>query len=207
MENNGHAYFLRKLHSLSGVVPLGIFMFFHLLKNHAYAYSTTFNTSFDVLGTWLDSEPYRTIIETIFIFAPLLFHAVYGVYVAATSGANAARYRYFRNWFFVLQRVTGIISFAFIAWHLYGTRLQMLLCGASADAIMMALIVGEPIGLACFLVGMLSCIFHFCNGLWTFLITWGITVSPRSQKVSGVVAVMLFLVLAHIGVKTILVFA
>ena len=34
-----------------------------------------------------------------------------------------------------------------------------------------------------FLTAVLSLcsIYHFCNGLWTFLITWGITVSPRSQ--------------------------
>ena len=29
---------------------------------------------------------------------------------------------------------------------------------------------------------MLACVFHFTNGIWTFCITWGITVGPRAQR-------------------------
>jgi succinate dehydrogenase / fumarate reductase cytochrome b subunit len=27
--------------------------------------------------------------------------------------------------------------------------------------------------------------YHLANGLWTFMITWGITIGPRSQRIMG----------------------
>jgi succinate dehydrogenase / fumarate reductase cytochrome b subunit len=31
-------------------------------------------------------------------------------------------------------------------------------------------------------IGVLSCVFHLANGIWTFGITWGIWVTPNSQR-------------------------
>src|SRR5208283_3386930 len=33
-----------------------------------------------------------------------------------------------------------------------------------------------------FLIGMLSAVFHFSNGLWTAAITWGLTITVQAQK-------------------------
>jgi succinate dehydrogenase / fumarate reductase cytochrome b subunit len=40
----------------------------------------------------------------------------------------------------------------------------------------------DPIAFTLFLVGTLASVFHFTNGIWTFCITWGITVGQRAQR-------------------------
>ena len=40
----------------------------------------------------------------------------------------------------------------------------------------------DPITFTIFLVGVLASVFHFTNGIWTFCVTWGITVGPRAQR-------------------------
>ena len=70
--------FLRKLHSFAGVIPLGIFLCFHMLVNYSANWgSAPYNT----VGTFLAHMPYKIVLETFIIFLPLLFHALYGVYL------------------------------------------------------------------------------------------------------------------------------
>ena len=55
--------------------------------------------------------------------------------------------------------------------------------------------------LAFYIAGVIAATFHFANGLWSFLVTWGITQSPRSQKIVTYVTIGVFLVLSVIGVQ------
>ena len=64
--------------------------------------------------------PYKIVLETFIIFLPLLFHALYGVYLAFTSSVTVGTFTYFRNWRYVFQRITGLIALLFVAWHIYG---------------------------------------------------------------------------------------
>ncbi len=57
-----------------------------------------------------------------------------------------------------------------------------------------------------YIVGVLSTIFHFSNGLWSFAVTWGITVSPRSQRIATFVTMGVFVVLSYVGLRAILAF-
>ena len=47
---------------------------------------------------------------------------------------------------------------------------------------MMRGIITEPVSFAIFLVGTAASVFHFTNGIWTFAITWGLTVGRRAQR-------------------------
>ena len=58
-----------------------------------------------------------------------------------------------------------------------------------------AKIFADPVVLGLHALGLACAIFHLTNGLWTFLITWGITAGPRAQKVSQYVAWALFALL------------
>ena len=82
----------------------------------------------------------------------------------------------------MLQRITGVFLVVFIAWHIYQTRIQKAL-GADVDYDMMADILSNPFMLAFYIAGVIAATFHLANGLWSFLVTWGITQSPRSQKI------------------------
>lgn len=154
----------------------------------------------------LSAHALQIVLETFIIFLPLLFHALYGVYLAFTSSVTVGTFTYFRNWRYVFQRITGLIALLFVAWHIYGTKLQVELTGVDPSFAMVAGIVGNPLGLTLFALGLLCCVYHFVNGLWTFLITWGITLTPRSQKISEYILIVVFFVFAAFSMKALFAF-
>ena len=106
---------------------------------------------------------------------------------------------------FLLQRVTGVITLIFVAWHVWQTRIQVAL-GSEANFQMMHDILSSPVMFWFYLVGIISAIFHFTNGLGTFLISWGVTMSPRSQVITTYVTMVLFVVLSVIGIQALAAF-
>ncbi|MDQ1144824.1 MAG: succinate dehydrogenase cytochrome b558 subunit [Bacillus sp. (in: firmicutes)] len=192
----------RRLHSLLGVIPIGVFLTQHLVVNH---FITGGPESFNKAAGFMGSLPFRIVLETVIIYLPLLFHAIYGLYIAFTAKSNVKRFGFFRNWMFMLQRVTGVITLIFITWHVWQTRVAAAF-GAEVSYDMMHNILTSPFMFVFYLVGILSAIFHFANGLWSFLVSWGITVSPRSQVISTYVTVGVFVVLSFIGIQTLIEF-
>lgn len=195
-------FFYRKLHSLLGVIPVGIFLIVHLTVNYFAVYGPE---SYNKATHFMESLPFRYALEIFVIFLPLLFHAIYGIYVAFQAKHNTGTYGYFRNWMFRLQRWTGVITVIFLAWHVWETRIAAAL-GATVDFNMMANIVSNPFILAFYIVGIVSATFHFANGLWAFFVTWGITITPRSQQISTYVTLGVFVALTFVGVRAILAF-
>jgi len=104
-----------------------------------------------------------------------------------------------------LQRFTGVFLVIFIAWHIFQTRIQKAL-GTDVDFNMMEEIVSNPLMLAFYIVGIVSATFHLANGLWSFLVSWGITQSKSSQKVATYVTMIFFVLLSIVGVAAILAF-
>ncbi|MDR6122154.1 MULTISPECIES: succinate dehydrogenase cytochrome b558 subunit [Bacillaceae] len=192
----------RRLHSLLGVIPIGVFLTQHLVVNH---FITGGPESFNKAAGFMGSLPFRIVLETVIIYLPLLFHAIYGLYIAFTAKSNVKRFGFFRNWMFMLQRVSGVITLIFITWHVWQTRVAAAF-GAEVSYDMMHNILSSPFMFVFYLVGILSAIFHFANGLWSFFVSWGITVSPRSQVISTYVTVGVFIVLSFIGIQTLIAF-
>src|SRR5699024_11581346 len=77
------------------------------------------------------------VLETFVIYLPILFHAVLGVYIVFVTKSNTTRYGFFRNWMFLLQRITGVVTLIFIAFHVWQTRVQVFLSGAEVNYQMM----------------------------------------------------------------------
>lgn len=204
MESGKNQHFYRKLHSLSGIIPVGVFMTVHLCVNYSATYGMD---SYDKAADFMVNLPFKYFLELFIIFIPLLFHGIYGVFIARQAKNNVTRYGFFRNWKFFLQRITGLIAFVFIIWHVWETKIQVEFNGIEANYHLMKDIVDNGISLALYIIGIVSCVYHFVNGIWTFLITWGITVSPKSQKVTQYIAFGLFIALSFIGIRAILAFA
>ncbi|MFC0270222.1 succinate dehydrogenase cytochrome b558 subunit [Metabacillus herbersteinensis] len=192
----------RRLHSLLGVIPVGLFLIQHLVVNN---FATRGEEAFNNAAHFMEALPFRIVLETFIIFLPLLYHAIYGVYIAFTAKNNVSNYGYLRNWLFVLQRVTGVITFVFVVWHVWETGIAAAL-GAEVNYDMMASILSSPFMLAFYLIGVISTVFHFANGLWSFAVSWGITVTPRSQLISTYVTLGIFVALSFVGVRTIFAF-
>ena len=195
-------FYLRRLHSLLGIIPVGLFLVQHLVINH---FATRGPEAFNTASNFMGSLPFVLYLEWFIIYIPLMFHGFYGVYIAFTSKNNVQRYGTFRNWMFMLQRITGVFLVVFIAWHIYQTRVQKAL-GADVDYNMMADILSNPFMLAFYIAGVIAATFHLSNGIWSFLVSWGLTQSPRSQKIVTYISIVVFLVLSVIGVQALFAF-
>jgi len=201
----GHReFYTRRLHSLLGVVPIGLFLVQHLIINHFAVYG---EESFNQAAGFMANLPFLLLLEIFVIYLPILFHAILGVYLALIARNNTGKYGFFRNWMFRLQRFTGIITFIFIVWHVWETRVQIGLGNEELDYSLMEGILTNPFMFWFYVVGVLSAVFHFANGLWSFLVTWGITQTPKSQKIATYATVLVFLAVSYLGIRTLITFA
>lgn len=199
-------FFNRRLHSLLGVIPVGFFLIEHMFTNYT---ATGGAQAFVDQVKWLWNLPFLVVMEILFIILPLMYHGIYGLYIAFRAQNNTSNFGTFRNYMFVVQRVTGVITLIFVTWHVLTTRVQVALHHYSAVdlAYMMHDILRNPIYLTLYLIGLLSALFHFSNGMWSFLVSWGITIGPRSQRVSTWVWMIMFVALAYMGVTAVFAFA
>ena len=197
-------YFNRRLHSLLGVVPIGIFVVQHLIVNHFAVYG---EESFNKAANFMASLPFVTALEIFVIYLPILFHAILGVYIALYIPTyNNKSYGFFRNWMYMLQRITGIITLIFIAWHVWQTRVQVALGNTEINYQLMENILTQPFYFWFYIISIIAVVFHLANGLWGFCVHWGIAQSPRSQQILTYVTVVVFFVVSYIGIRTIIQF-
>ena len=197
----GHSFLLRKLHSLSGIVPIGAFLVEHLVSNFealkgpaAYAAQVKF----------LNGLPFVRVLEWAFIFLPLLYHALYGVYIWYRGKSNVVYYPWAGNWMYVAQRWTGLIAFAYIIQHVWRQRFAGVSLpehpGAAFHKVQMEL--SHPYMLAIYAIAMVATCWHFSYGIWLFAAKWGITPGDRSRRVSGYACTVVGVLLTTIGLAS-----
>ena len=199
-------FVLRKLHQLTGIMPLGFF-----LLEHFYTNSKALTGAADFNGAVKDlqSIPYILFVEIGGIFIPLIYHAVYGMVITVEARPNNLHYPYARNWFYTIQRMTGIILFFFIAFHVLNFRFG-LIPGLNTVSVAhhpeqsFAIVSGEfrriPIFIV-YVIGITATVWHLANGIWLFLVDWGITIGERAQKISGYACLGFGVVLLAVGIN------
>jgi succinate dehydrogenase / fumarate reductase cytochrome b subunit len=194
-------FWLRRLHSLSGIVPVGGFLAFHLYENYS---ATLGPTAYNTMTRNLQETRFALALEIGIIIFPLLFHGVYGLFVTGTARPNVISNRYVRNWMYFLQRVTGVILFAFVIFHLWTTRFVDIRHHGEVDLFrLMEESVANPWIYAFYVLGIVSATFHLANGIWSFSIVWGLTVGPRAQRRMMWVSAAVFVVLSFVGIRSI----
>jgi len=192
----------RKFHSLMGVLPLGLFIFEHLTVNSTAIYgANTFNQAVH----YLHGLPFLWVLEIFLIALPLSYHAILGLFFAIQAVNNPGRYRYLRNWMFYLQRVSGLITFVFVIYHLIYLKFNYSLAYLSMyDKV--AAQFDSAFGIIFYAIGLTAAVFHFSNGLWGFAINWGIITGPRAQKVFSYLTIAIFFLVNLIGYRMMLAF-
>ncbi len=201
-------FLLKRLHSLSGIIPVGVFLTVHLTINATILHSgEAYQTAVDGLHL-MARVGLLTLVEVAFIFVPILFHAVLGVQIWWTGQMDVAAHPYGGNIRYTLQRIAGLMAFAFILYHLWHVHwLGAWFGGGSFDphhAAETAAQALSPWYLRCIYgVGLIAAVFHFANGIWTFLITWGITVGPRSQTWVGYACTLFGIALGVAGLASV----
>jgi succinate dehydrogenase / fumarate reductase cytochrome b subunit len=191
-------FWLRRLHSLTGVFPIGAFLLEHMFSN---SFILRGPEAYNNQIAFLSGLPYVIWLEIFFIYLPILYHAFYGFYVMFTGKNNLIWYPYPANILYSLQRWTGTIAFIYILYHAYHTRFVNLLYGTEVSFSRMQELMGDPRIFWFYIVGMAAVMFHFANGLWGFLISWGMTIGSGARKVSGAVCAFAGLTLFGVGVN------
>jgi succinate dehydrogenase / fumarate reductase cytochrome b subunit len=197
----GTSFFWRRLHSLSGIIPVGAFLLEHFISNafatkgpHAYADQVKFLTGL----------PFLPVLEWVGIYIPLLYHALYGFYIWFRGESNVRDYPWAGNFMYAAQRWTGAIAFLYIGWHTYTMRFTgiHLLTEPQAGFHKVQMELQNPWAGAFYVIGITAASWHFAYGLYLFCAKWGITVSERSRKWFGRVCIVIALTLIMVGMLT-----
>jgi succinate dehydrogenase / fumarate reductase cytochrome b subunit len=206
-------FILRKLHQLSGIVPLGAFLLEHFYTNSK---AMTGAQAFNDAVRDLQSIPYILFIEIGAIFIPLLYHAIYGLVITVEARPNNLYYPYPRNWFYLIQRITGVILFFFILFHVLNFRFGAV-PGMATFGRAVAHNWGEGYQIVSnefqvwwialiYVIGITATVWHFANGIWLFLVDWGIAIGARAQRLTGYACIAFGLVLLAVGLNAMVAF-
>ena len=208
------AFLLRRLHSLSGLVPVGAFMCVHLFANFGMLVGWL-GKQFPILDDYgfhaesfqkdvdfIHSMPGLIFIE-IALWSSIAFHAILGFYyIFAGTKNNVKQYGFESNWRYTAQRVTGMIAFFFIVFHVATLRWKIgidphylvpfygrVSGEPMSDTSVWYALTSHPWAFVIYFIGTASCVFHFANGMWTMAITWGVTITKKAQKRWGYVCI------------------
>ncbi len=196
-------FLLRKLHQLTGIVPLGIFFVVHMMTN---AKAMNGPQAFNDAVADIQHMPFLLFIEIFGIFIPLLFHSIYGVIISVESRPNSVAYGYWRNWLYFLQRASGVFLFAFILFHLLQLRFGLLsgigltgvaVAGNANQAFDIVATDFQSVGVLIFyILGVAATAWHLGYGLFLFAVDWGLVIGERAQRVTlwvcGLIGLSLF---------------
>lgn len=202
----GGTFLLRKLHQLTGIVPLGIFYFAHMFTNSK---AMNGEAAFEKGVRDLHDTPFLLFIEIFGIFIPLIFHSVYGVIISGESKPNAFAYRFQRNWFYLFQRITGIFLFFFIFFHVLNLRFGLIPglnetavagnAGLAFDIVSAEFAI--PWVLFLYILGVGATAWHLAYGFWLFAVDWGIIIGETAQKYALYACMFLAFGLFGVGVN------
>lgn len=216
------SFIWRRLHSLSGLLPVGAYLCFHIYENlGALRGAEAYNETINHVNTMLP-RGYFYLVELAVVIGPLLFHSLYGLYIARSGRSNVGAYPYRSNWAYWAQRISGYVAFVYLLIHVGILRGAVTLGGfhlgpfkppaeGQLDLVTYADVaahLGNPEMMVVrtwmagthmfviYLIGTLLTIFHFTNGLNGFAWTWGIAVGSTAQARVRAVAWILFAALA-----------
>jgi succinate dehydrogenase / fumarate reductase cytochrome b subunit len=198
----GNSFLWRKLHSLLGVIPIGAFLLEHLLSNFEALKGPI---AYGAQVKFLNGLPLVRVLEWVFIFLPILYHGLYGVYIWLRGQSNVVYYPWAGNWMYVAQRYTGLIALLYIGQHVIRQRFM----GTSLPEHPYAAFakvqheLANPWMVAVYAIAMIAICWHFAYGIWLFAAKWGITPGETARKRFGWVCLALGIALAGMGLASI----
>jgi succinate dehydrogenase / fumarate reductase cytochrome b subunit len=173
---------------LSGVIPLGAFLIIHVAVNaRALRGDAAFASAERAFHRWFA----LALVEWLFLWGPLLFHAAFGLWlvVARRPLAEPSPYPAAMR---IAMRATGVAAIAFLAVHVPELRFRTV-DGGPAGAELATILAadlsstwhGVPWRGAAYLVGAGCVTFHFAAGLWGFFVTTRGAHAARERRRAG----------------------
>lgn len=198
----GTSFFLRKLHSLLGIIPIGAFFIEHLVSNLEAIHGPA---AYGAQVKFLNALPLVRVLEWVFIFLPILYHSLYGLFIWFRGKSNVVYYPWAGNWMYVAQRWTGLIATAYILQHVLRQRFMGVSLpenpGAAFAKVQQEL--ANPFMLAVYVIAMIAICWHFAYGIWLFAAKWGITPGEVARKRFGYACAAFGVILLGAGLASI----
>ena len=201
----GHSFFWRRLHSLSGIFPIGAFLVEHFISN---SLATNGANAYNENVRFLTGLPFVLWLEIFFIYIPIAYHAGYGLFIWWRGNANVREYPFAGNWMYWIQRVTGIIALVYIGYHTYTMRFSGAHIMTHSDIAFAKVWVElqNPWLAAFYFVGLFCASWHFAYGVWLFAAKWGITVGDNARRKFGYVCLAIGLVMGALSAGSLFAF-
>jgi succinate dehydrogenase / fumarate reductase cytochrome b subunit len=199
----GNSFLLRRLQSLTGIIPIGVFLVEHFISNSE---ATKGALAYNDQVKFLTGLPFVAVLEWGFIFLPLLYHALYGFYIWYRGESNVGEYPWTGNWLYSSQRWTGMVAFFYIVYHLYYMRfsgVHLMNGGYNSAFWKVQHEFQNPWAVAAYVIGITAASWHFSYGLWLFCAKWGVTVGEKARKRFGYLCLGVAVALVAIGLITI----
>jgi len=198
------SFVLRRLHSLTGIVPVGAFLFEHILISNSTAIGLNGPAAYERQVGFLANLPLVFLLELFGIWIPIAYHGLYGFYIWYRGEVNTASYPWSGNWMYTLQRWTGGIAFVYIVWHV--TTMRFMGSDLHADpSLAFGKVQHEVFRTPLFLfyvIGLITASWHFAYGIWLFCAKWGIVSGDKAQKRLLALCVLFFFVLTGAGLAS-----
>ena len=198
----GNSFLWRRLHSLSGIIPVGAFLLEHLISN---AFGTNGPQAYTKQVTFLTSLPFAVVLEVFGIYIPILYHGIYGVYIWWRGENNVNDYPWTGNWMYTLQRYSGIIVFAYIIYHTWYMRFTGVHLFDHPDAAFWKVwheFNTTPWAFYAYIVGVVTAAWHFGYGIFLFCAKWGIVTGDKGRKRVQVAGILIALALMGLGIAS-----
>jgi succinate dehydrogenase / fumarate reductase cytochrome b subunit len=201
-------YVLHKLHSLTGIVPVGFYMVQHLVLN---SFALAGPEAYNGVIHFFESMPKHLLLVLKYgvVWLPLAFHAVYGLFIVARGQQNyvGGTYKYRENAYYFWQRISGVVAFLFLCYHMASTSVLGSIKGQESvnyyenwAGKLSEPILGIPyLILVVYILGIVASSYHLSYGIWNFCIRWGITVSESAQRGTAAFAKFAFVALTLLG--------
>jgi succinate dehydrogenase / fumarate reductase cytochrome b subunit len=201
----GNSFLWRRLHSLTGIVPIGLFLLEHFISN---AEAMNGAAAYNGQVKFLTGLPFRLGLEIFGIFIPLAFHALYGIYIWWRGENNVIDYPWTGNWYYTVQRYSGILVFAYVTYHIWYMRFAGVHLVEHYDASFWKVQneLSHPLALGIYVVGVVAASWHFGYGLFLFAAKWGIVTGAKAQKRAQAVGIAISALLVLVGLFTIYAF-
>lgn len=201
-------FLVRRLHSLTGALPVGVFFVLHLSIN---ATAMQGQSAFDAAVRRLQGLPGLIAVEALGIWIPLAVHAGLGILITLRSRSNVRTYPFEGNWSYTLQRASGVATLAFLVLHVRSLRMQVALgrlhpsdlFTTLADELSATTEAGIPLAAALYLAGLGAASYHLGNGIGRFCSTWGLVITPRGARIAGVVSGLIGALAFLLGASTV----
>lgn len=184
------------------VLFVDLFVVHYVINSFVLAGPGSFN---GVLAA-LRGLPLITAVKVVFLAVPLIIYIFMGLVIVYRSSANVISYNYYWNWIYLLQRVSGIVGFAFVLIYGWSMHLGPAVRDGTVDFNYVQRVLAPGWMKAVFIAGLVALVFHLSTALATALMTWGVVATRRARFAAAIASWVVMIVLWVWGIRILLAF-